>query len=177
MFNSRKLLNDIFYGTAMVNEDKFQLKPELDTEKATPELSGPEREQVDAKLKELSGILTKLGIDTVADRLVVNGDSFHLNSDHDQHTADSNILFDFSKIQPLIDKGYVTVDRESDGKNWAIIILAADGLPDLDLPTADDLEAVEFDNGDEGKQPSKKESADAMAQKLVKQISAKRPKA
>jgi hypothetical protein len=167
--NSRALLDAIFFETNMVGEDKFQLKPKLDTDKATPELSGPERERVDSKLKELAGILTKLGIKDATSRLVVCGDAFHLNSDHEQHTADSDILFDFTKIQPLIDKGYVTIDRESDGKNWAIVILASDILPDVDLPDADDLEAVDFDN-EESQLPVDQQKVNVLAEKLVHKI-------
>jgi hypothetical protein len=167
--NSRALLDALFFDAKMVVEDKFQLKSKLDTDKATPELTGPERERVDKKFKELSGILGKLGIKDVGTRLVVVGDAFHLNSDHEQHTADSDILFDFSKIQPLIDKGYVTIDRESDGKNWAIIIMASDILPDIDLPDADDLEAVKFDN-DESLPPVDSEKVDQLAERLVYKI-------
>jgi len=166
---ARSLLDSLFFEASMVSEKEFQLKPDLETEKPTPELSGAERKSVDDKLKELTGILTKLGIKDAGTRLVVCGDSFHLNCDHEQHTSDSNTLFDFSKIQPLIDKGYVTIDKESDGQNWAIIILASDSMPDMDLPDADDLEAVKFDNGEESLKVSPK-AVDHLAEQLVRKI-------
>ena len=168
---ARNLLDAVFFEASMVTEERFQLKPELEKEKPTPELSGAERKSVDDKLKELSGILGKLGIEKAADRLEVCGDCFHLNCDHEQHTKDSGILFDFAKIQPLIDKGYVTVDKESDGQKWTIIILASDSIPDLEVPDADDLEAVKFDNGKEENQATiAAEKVDLLAEQLVRKI-------
>ena len=167
---ARNLLDAVFFEASMVSEDGLQMKPELEKEKPTPELSGEERKSVDAKLKELSGILTKLGIEKAADRLEVCGDCFHLNCDHEQHTKDSDLLFDFAKIQPLIDKGYVTVDKESDGQKWTIIILASDSLPDLEIPDADDLEAVKFDNGKEEAVQVDPTKVNKLAEQLVRKI-------
>ena len=167
---ARNLLDAVFFEASMVSEERFQLKPDLEKEKATPEVSGQERKPVDDKLKELSGILTKLGIEKAGDRLEVCGDCFHLNCDHEQHTKDSDILFDFAKIQPLVDKGYVTVDKESDGQKWTIIILASDSLPDLEIPDADDLEAVKFDNGKEESAQVDPNTVNQLAEQLVRKI-------
>jgi hypothetical protein len=167
---ARNLLDAVFFEASMVSEERFQLKPDLETEKPTPEVSGAVRKSVADKLKELTGILGKLGIDKASDRLEVCGDCFHLNCDHEQHTKDSDTLFDFAKIQPLIDKGYVTVDKESDGQKWTIIILASDSLPDMDVPDADDLEAVKFDNGKEESLSVDTAKVDLLAEQLVRKI-------
>jgi len=169
---ARNLLDAVFFEASMVAEDRLQMKPDLEKDKETPEVSGAVRKSVADKLKELTGILTKLGIEKAGDRLEVCGDCFHLNCDHEQHTKDSDTLFDFAKIQPLIDKGYVTVDKESDGQKWTIIILASDSLPDMELPDSDDLEAVKFDNGKEENLglPIASDKVDRLAEQLVRKI-------
>jgi hypothetical protein len=166
--NSRQLLAAIFFEASMAtNEDKLQLKPDLDKAKPDPDLQGAERETVDAKLAELTGILTKIGLEDVKSRLKVDRAAFRLASTQDQHKTDSDVLFDFAQIGPLIDKGYVAIDAESDGKDFAIIILAADSMPDMDIPDADDPNAVEFDNGKEESGIALKATAVELAEQLV----------
>lgn len=130
-----------------VNEDKLQLKPELEKAEQTPELSGAERETTDKKLAELTKILTSIGVEDVKDRLTLCQGAFRLVGTQSQHAIDSEILFDLEKITPLVDAGYVTVDAETDGKDYSIVILSSDSMPDFEIPDSDDPDAIEFGSG------------------------------
>jgi hypothetical protein len=141
---ARDLLNSIFFEAGMATEE-LQLKPKLKKEKPT-DTSGPERKSLDGKLSELSKILSELGLKDLKKRLSVDRNFFCLLSDKEQHEADSDVLFDLSKITPLVDKGFAVLDAESDEKGgFRIMILAADTTDDMDLPDSDDLKAVKVD--------------------------------
>lgn len=170
--NSHQLVKSIFFEAAPVSEAELQMKPELKSEKSGKLAGVTDQKAVGSMLSDLKGILSKLGLKDLDSRLKVDMGGFKLSCDKEQHTADSDVLFDLSKIGSLIDKGFAVLDAEADGANsYSIIILASDSMPDFDLPDADDPEAVEFDNGE-----SKFDSVNTtkLAEELVRKVTGRK---
>lgn len=173
--SSREILDFLFFestkselpteGAGLEKEAEKQNKP-------VEELSGSASSTLKDRLKDLVKILTDLGLKNVKDRLEIKRGAFYLNATSlDQHTEDSTILMDLTKITPLIDKNFAAIDVESSGRGWAVIILAADLLQDPDL-TPDFSELV-GDDMKKGKENDGKVSApskfktEALAKKLA----------
>lgn len=117
---SKQLLSFLFV------ESQEQALIEDKTEKVT-DLGGPDvRFKALEKLKvELSKILTQMGIENVKERLQIDGNAFKLvQYTAGEHALDSAILFDLTKITPLIDANFVALDGEAekDGSNFILII-------------------------------------------------------
>ena len=165
---ARELLDYLYYESQGESPSDAEIK-KLAKNDPDPAVS-PERKGVETKLDELAGILGKLGIEDAKSRLSVCNGAFKLVGTEEQHQADSAILFDLTQISPLVDKGYVTVDAESDGKVWSVDILASDSIGDVEIPEADLV-----DNSDLEKELKKHavptdESAILMAEQLIKKL-------
>ena len=165
---SQELLEALFFDAGQVTE--MEMAPKLDTDKVDPALDGAARKGLESKLPELEKLLGKVGVKDVKDRLALCQGAFRLScASKEQHAEDSDLLFDLTKIDPLIDKGYVVIDAESDEDGgMSIIILAADTEFEVaDLADTDDLEASTVDLKDEGATTEPSTEITDLAEKLV----------
>jgi hypothetical protein len=89
------------------------------------ELTDERAEVLKTRKTELEKILKDLGISEVADRLSTEGDAFKLlANDAELHKADADILFDLTKITPLVDANFAAINGETelDGSGYILII-------------------------------------------------------
>lgn len=139
---SKQLLGFLFVGSqqeAAVEEAAAKATDAADAEEQNSKA-------LEKRKTELVGILSKLGIKDVKGRLEIDSGAFRLNSDAEQHAADSAVLFDLTKIQPLVDANFVAIDGESGHicRHIVIISLSENGeSPEIDemlsVPTEDEL--------------------------------------
>jgi hypothetical protein len=124
------------------------------------------REEIKAKLAELVKILKQLGIEDAESRLSLASGEFRLTSDEATHAVDSDILFDFAKITPLIDAGFAVVDAErEEGNVYSIIFICADVFQDQEnMGGVSDIEGME---ASEPLNKDVKESADELVRQAL----------
>jgi hypothetical protein len=173
--NTRELLDGLFFEASMATE-KIQLRPDLEKTPKSDKYKQPDVKSINKKKDELSGILSALGIKDLADRFTLDDDgAFRLRSSKDQHKNDSDILFDLSKILPLVDKGYIAIDAEMDDKSYSILILSADALPEIadELPDSDDPNAVKFDNEESLQSEQELDLARQLVNKAINEVKSK----
>ncbi len=110
----------------------------------------PELEQKTAKQakSDLTKALKAVGIDA-GDRLVYCCGTLKLRTtDVAQHKSDEQILFDLTKISPIIDAGFAVIDADNDGEHWNIHFIGsnAEADPDFeDLPEPDSAEPLKVE--------------------------------
>lgn len=119
--------------------------------KPPEELGGPQVKvaKMEERLPSLLKILADLGVIDAKDRLKIEGSQYRLVSDSPaSHLADSTILFDMAKIDPLVEAGFVALDVDAprEGGVFSVILVPVDqNAPD---PGVDEfLEAVQAEEG------------------------------
>lgn len=107
--NTRDLLHFLFEESQTGHAHPFEA-PGKDAE--LPKLAT--RDDAEDSKAVLVKILTKLGLDNVADRLEWTNGEFWLCGGKSTHACDSSILGDINLIEPLIDAGFAVIDGEVD---------------------------------------------------------------
>lgn len=119
--------------------------------KELEDLGGPQVrvEKLEERKPGLIKILNDLGVVDAGDRLNVEANQYRLVSDSPAaHLADAVVLFDMSKIDPLVEAGFIALDTDAprEGGVFSILIVAVDqSVPDPDVD--DFLEALSVEEG------------------------------
>jgi transposase-like protein len=144
--NARKFLNELFYESnskeSPEGEDSEKLAKAQAKEQEKADIGGSAKSSLKEREAELVKILKKIGIEDPASRIEIKQGTFRLTSTcEEQHAADREILYDLTKIVPLVDKNFVAVDVEKNNdQNFSFIIIASDLLPDAELdPDIEDV--------------------------------------
>ena len=84
----------------------------------------PKVSELEPRLDKVAAILAKIGVQDAKKRLVVDRSGFKLTDpDGCCHAADAELLFDVSKIDPLIDAGIVPiVCDEPEGYSVVLVV-------------------------------------------------------